>query len=63
MVDEKPGRAFDYNSWDLDFLIDHIVNVHHSYVEESLPVMYQYAEKVAKVLGDDYQLYGRLCDD
>jgi regulator of cell morphogenesis and NO signaling len=53
-VDDKPGRAYDYNSWELDFLIDHIVNIHHSYVEESLPIMFQYAEKVAKVHGHYY---------
>jgi regulator of cell morphogenesis and NO signaling len=53
-VDDKPGRAYDYNSWELDFLIDHIVNIHHSYVEDGLPVMYQYAEKVAKVHGHYY---------
>ena len=53
-IDDKPGRAHDYNSWELDFLIDHIVNIHHSYVEESLPIMYEYAEKVAKVHGHYY---------
>jgi regulator of cell morphogenesis and NO signaling len=53
-IDDKPGRAYDYNSWELDFLIDHIVNIHHSYVIESLPIMYQYAEKVVKVHGHYY---------
>ena len=55
VIDEKPGRAYDYNSWELDFLIDHIINVHHTYVEESLPVMAQYAEKVAHVHGHYYK--------
>ncbi|MFK5982346.1 MAG: iron-sulfur cluster repair di-iron protein [Flavobacteriaceae bacterium] len=50
-VDEAPNRSHDYNSWELGFLIDHIVNVHHSYVEQSLPIISQYAEKVATVHG------------
>ena len=53
-IDEKPERAHDYNKWDLEFLIDHIVNVHHTYVEESLPIMVQYAERVAHVHGHYY---------
>ena len=55
LVDEIPNRTHDYNSWDLDFLIDHIVNIHHTYVEQSLPIILQYAEKVATVHGHHYE--------
>lgn len=44
-------RHFDYSSWDLDFLCDHIVNVHHRYIEENIPLLLQYTERVAKVHG------------
>lgn len=44
-------RNFNYNSWDLGFLTDHIVNIHHKYVEENIPLLLQYTEKVAKVHG------------
>jgi len=54
-VDETPNRTYDYNSWDLDFLIDHIVNIHHAYVEQSLPIISQYAEKVASVHGHHHE--------
>ncbi|WP_452601330.1 iron-sulfur cluster repair di-iron protein [Pontimicrobium sp. MEBiC06410] len=47
-------RAYDYDSWSLTFLIDHIINVHHTYVKESLPILSQYANKVAKVHGSHY---------
>ena len=47
-------RATDYNNWKLDFLIDHIVNIHHGYVLESIPIATQYAEKVARVHGQNY---------
>lgn len=46
---EKPQH--DFNSWDLGFLADYIVNTHHKYVEESLPVLLEFSDKVAKVHG------------
>ncbi|MCH7524311.1 MAG: iron-sulfur cluster repair di-iron protein [Bacteroidetes bacterium] len=52
-VDAAP-RAFEYNKWELDFLIGHIVNVHHTYVEESIPLIKQYASRVAEVHGHHY---------
>ncbi|MDH5365564.1 MAG: iron-sulfur cluster repair di-iron protein [Cyclobacteriaceae bacterium] len=50
-VDDVQSREQDYNRWELDFLTDYIINTHHSYVEESMPIMLQYANKVAKVHG------------
>ncbi|HET8887192.1 MAG TPA: iron-sulfur cluster repair di-iron protein [Salinimicrobium sp.] len=47
-------RATDYDNWKLDFLTDHILNVHHAYVEENLPILKQYAEKVHRVHGHHY---------
>jgi len=52
-VDDAP-RAFEYNKWALDFLIDHIVNVHHTYVEEAIPLIKQYANRVEEVHGHHY---------
>ena len=53
-VDNSISRATNYNSWELDFLTDHIINVHHSYVEENIPLLLQYSERVAKVHGHHY---------
>ena len=53
-VDQTTSRATNYNSWELDFLTDHIINVHHSYVEENIPLLLQYSERVAKVHGAHY---------
>ncbi len=53
-VNEVTSRTYDYNSWDLAFLIDHIVNIHHTYVQESIPIILQYSDKVAKVHGHHY---------
>lgn len=53
-VDNIKDRAHNYDQWDIDFLIDHIINVHHTYVNESLPILSEYANKVAKVHGKHY---------
>ena len=41
----------DYASWDLDFLVDYIVNTHHKYVVRSMPAIVEYTQKVARVHG------------
>ena len=53
-VEKIKNRAENYSSWSLDFLIDHIINIHHSYVRESIVVLQQYVNKVAKVHGHHY---------
>ncbi len=53
-LDTIKDRATDYNSWKLDFLTDHIINVHHTYVEENSPMMLQYAQRVNHVHGNHY---------
>jgi regulator of cell morphogenesis and NO signaling len=49
------SKAYNYDDWELDFLIDHIINVHHTYVEESIPLLLAYANKVAHVHGHHYE--------
>jgi regulator of cell morphogenesis and NO signaling len=44
-----------YDSWDLAFLADYIVNVHHKYVSESIPILLTYTAKVASVHGHHYK--------
>lgn len=60
----------NYNEWSLDFLIDYIVNNHHSFVRSKLPEIEFYANKVAKVHGERhpelveiYQLFMKLKDE
>ncbi len=54
-IDTTNSKAYNYDSWELGFLIDHIVNIHHTYVEENIPLLIQYANKVAKVHGHHYK--------
>ncbi|MBL7890795.1 MAG: iron-sulfur cluster repair di-iron protein [Bacteroidia bacterium] len=42
----------NYDSWDLAFLADYIVNQHHKYVKLAIPVLFEYTQKVARVHGD-----------
>ncbi|KGL63542.1 DUF542 domain-containing protein [Polaribacter sp. Hel1_85] len=45
----------DYNSWELDFLIDFLVNIHHDYKEENILFLREYGEKVTKIYGKEYK--------
>jgi regulator of cell morphogenesis and NO signaling len=48
------ARPLPYNDWDTAFLADYIVNTHHSYVRNTLPDLSAYAQKVAKVHGEQH---------
>lgn len=50
-LDDKVLPSQNFNNWELDFLIDYIVNTHHVYVTESLDLINAYAAKVSKVHG------------
>lgn len=53
-LDQVQDRGMDYNSWKIDFLTDHIVNVHHHYVEENSPLLLQYSKRVNHVHGQQF---------
>ncbi|MCO4293941.1 iron-sulfur cluster repair di-iron protein [Solitalea sp. MAHUQ-68] len=47
-------KAENYDQWSVEFLVDYIVNKHHTYVKDSLPVMLEFAQKVARVHGANH---------
>ncbi len=53
-VGKTRSITHDYNSWEIDFLTDYIVNTHHKYVIGAMPIIAEYAEKVAAVHGHHY---------
>lgn len=53
-IDKEKDSTNDFDKWNLELLIDYIINIHHNYVIESLPILSQYANKVAKVHGHHY---------
>jgi len=44
----------NYDEWQLDILIDYIVNNHHAYVNNALPHLDEYSSKVARVHGNNH---------
>jgi len=48
------SRPIPYADWSLDFLVDYIVNTHHSYVRKTLPDIVAYSDKVRRVHGDEH---------
>ena len=51
-----PGLHFDCGCCqeNLQNIIDHIINIHHNYVLDSIPIILEYANKVATVHGHHY---------
>lgn len=45
-------RYLDVRSWEPDYLVRHIVNVHHRYVREHGPILRELTQTVARVHGD-----------
>ncbi|MFA6104588.1 MAG: L-lactate dehydrogenase [Victivallaceae bacterium] len=48
---ETAGQTQNYASWELPFLADYIVNVHHAYIKENAEQTAAYARKIAAVHG------------
>lgn len=53
-IGKAPLMGHDFNSWDLEFLVDYIENTHHKYVTEANRLIIEYADKVASVHGHHY---------
>ncbi|MDD2466259.1 MAG: iron-sulfur cluster repair di-iron protein [Desulfobulbus sp.] len=47
-------RSLNYSAWELPFLIDFIVNTHHSYLKETMGQTAEYAGKIADVHGTNH---------
>lgn len=51
-LDAREGQEVkaseDFNNWELDFLADYIVNVHHKYVTESMPMLNDLSWRIAQ---------------
>lgn len=54
-VENEPAdRSQNYSSWSLPFLIDYIINTHHSYLKENDEQIAAYARKIADVHGSHH---------
>ncbi|MDZ7624685.1 MAG: iron-sulfur cluster repair di-iron protein [Ignavibacteriaceae bacterium] len=50
------------DDWQLDFLVDYIINNHHQYVRRMIPVISLHADKVASVHGKNHPETLRIAD-
>ncbi|HSW55436.1 MAG TPA: iron-sulfur cluster repair di-iron protein [Ignavibacteriaceae bacterium] len=48
------NEAQNVDDWQLDFLVDYIMNNHHQYVRRMIPVITLHADKVASVHGKNH---------
>jgi regulator of cell morphogenesis and NO signaling len=48
----KNDSGIDFKSWPMDLLIDYIEKTHHRYVEEKIPVLLQFLNKLCSVHGN-----------
>ena len=52
--------AMDPDKWELDFLMDYIVNTHHRYIKENAELLNDLVQKVAEHHGDSHPELHRL---
>ncbi|TYB77071.1 iron-sulfur cluster repair di-iron protein [Bizionia myxarmorum] len=52
ILNSKGTDAIDYKSWPLDLLAEYVEKKHHRYVEEKIPVLRQFLDKLCKVHGE-----------
>jgi regulator of cell morphogenesis and NO signaling len=51
-VKDKPAdRNQNYSSWEIPFLADYIINIHHAYLKENTAPITAYTQKIAHVHG------------
>jgi regulator of cell morphogenesis and NO signaling len=50
--DKSQASQPDVTSWPLDLLVDYIEKKHHRYVEEHIPILNQYLDKLCRVHGE-----------
>ncbi|MCO4821923.1 MAG: iron-sulfur cluster repair di-iron protein [Flavobacteriaceae bacterium] len=54
VMSTSSNQNIDYKSWPLDLLINYIEKKHHRYVEEKIPVLLQFLNKLCKVHGEGH---------
>lgn len=64
------AAAHDFDSWNIGFLTDYIINTHHQYVAKAIPQILPLAQKVADVHGEHHpevvvvnELFNELADE
>lgn len=50
-IGHNEGGDIDFNAWPLDLLADYVEKTHHRYVEEKIPYIMQFLDKICRVHG------------
>lgn len=53
-LNQSTAEKIDFKAWPTDLLIDYILKKHHRYVEERIPVIQEFLNKVVAVHGHHY---------
>ncbi|MBK9282962.1 MAG: iron-sulfur cluster repair di-iron protein [Sphingobacteriaceae bacterium] len=63
-IDESPNNlaSQNFDTWELDFLADYILNTHHKYVTQAHTILFEYTQKVARVHGDRHPELVEIAD-
>ena len=61
-ISDNGNGIQNVNDWQLDFLVDYIVNNHHQYVRRMIPVISLHADKVASVHGKNHPETLKIAD-
>lgn len=54
LQNQSGSAAHDFDSWNIGFLTDYIINTHHQYVTKAIPQILPLAQKVAEVHGANH---------
>jgi regulator of cell morphogenesis and NO signaling len=61
-LSDNGNEAQNVSDWELDFLIDNIMNTHHQYVRRMIPIISLHSDKVASVHGKNHPETLRIAD-
>lgn len=59
-ISQKNSPSLDFKSFEIDFLIDYVNNVHHTYIYKNLPEIKYFVEKVSTKHGEKYVYLNEL---
>lgn len=55
---EREGIAINFKRWNPSLLVDYILDQHHTYVKEAIPMLYELLDKIGNVHGEKHpELY------
>ena len=52
----------DYSKWKTEYLIDHLIEKHHAYIRQQIPVITSYLEKIVKAHGQSQPAFLEIHD-